>query len=60
MDAGKSKAYHYAADWLWRAKKAYQLMGKEAEWAAYLNALMVKHARKYRLIPLLEELKHAQ
>ncbi len=57
MDAGRSQAYHHAVDWLRRVKRAYQVMGKEDEWRSYLEGLIQKHFRKYKLRPMLEELR---
>jgi uncharacterized Zn finger protein len=57
MDAGKSKAYHHAVEWLARVKAAYRAAEREAEWRAYLNELLEKHHRKYKLVPMLKTLK---
>jgi uncharacterized Zn finger protein len=57
MDQGKSKHYHHAARWLEKAKTAYMAAGCEDDWHAYLDALLDKHARKYKLVPMLEPLR---
>ncbi|MFP4346012.1 MAG: SWIM zinc finger domain-containing protein [Anaerolineales bacterium] len=57
MDAGKAKIYHHAVEWIARVKAAYQAAGQEAEWRAYLDELLEKHHRKYKLVPMLERLK---
>ena len=57
MDAGKAKAYHHAVEWVARVKAAYRAAGREAEWRAYLDELLEKHHRKYKLVPMLKTLK---
>jgi len=57
MDAGKSKAYHHAVEWLARAKAAYKAAGREEDWRSYLNHLLDKHSRKYKLVPMLKDLR---
>jgi len=56
MDAGKAQYYHAAAQWLARARKAYKVAGREADWWAYRAELLTKHARKYKLAPLIKAL----
>jgi uncharacterized Zn finger protein len=57
MDAGQSKYYHHAANWLGRARQAYLAAGRDEQWSAYLEGLISKHARKYALRPRLEDLR---
>ncbi len=57
MDAGRSQYYAAAAAWLERARAAYLAAGREAEWRIYQTELLAKHARKYRLVPLIRELR---
>jgi uncharacterized Zn finger protein len=57
MDAGQSKYYHHAANWLGRARRAYLAAGRDEQWSAYLEGLIREHARKYALRPRLEELR---
>lgn len=57
MDAGQSKYYHHAANWLGRARRAYLAAGRDEQWSAYLEGLISKHARKYALRPRLEDLR---
>ncbi len=57
MDAGQSKYYHHAIDWLNRARLAYKASGRVDEWRTYLEGLIVKHKRKYSLRPRLEGLR---
>ena len=56
MDRGKSEYYSSAAHWLARARDAYRVAGREAEWQAYQAQLLTVHSRKYRLVPLLKAL----
>jgi uncharacterized Zn finger protein len=57
MDEGKAEYYHSAANWLAKAREAYKVAGRESEWRAYLDELLGRHARKYKLRPMLEALK---
>jgi uncharacterized Zn finger protein len=57
MDEGKSQHYDSAARWLEKARAAYQVAGREADWQTYLHELFAKHWRKYSLIPKLEALR---
>jgi uncharacterized Zn finger protein len=56
MDEGKSKHYPHALGWLERAKKAYGAAGRGNEWRMYCEELIVKHGRKYSLVPGLRAL----
>jgi uncharacterized Zn finger protein len=57
MDEGKAQYYHAAANWLAKARKAYQATGREQEWRIYLAELLARHGRKYKLVPMLEALR---
>lgn len=57
MNAGRSKYYHNAINWLTQAKAAYQHADRHEEWATYLEGLIDKHYRKYSLRPALEKLR---
>ena len=57
MDAGKSKYYHHAVNWLGKARRAYLAAGRDEQWSAYLEGLIVKHKRKYSLRPQLEAMR---
>jgi len=59
MDAGKSQYYDRAAQWLAHAASAYRADGRTGEFQGYLSELIARHARKYRLVPLLQKLKAA-
>jgi uncharacterized Zn finger protein len=56
MDRGKADLYSSAANWLAKARKAYQMLGHKAEWQAYLDELLSQHGRKYKLVPMLKAL----
>ena len=56
MDGGKAQYYHAAAQWLARARDAYRAADREPEWRAYRADLLVQHARKYKLMPLIKAL----
>lgn len=56
MDGGKAQYYAAAAAWVRRARDAYRVMGREADWQAYHQELLARHARKYKLMPLLKAL----
>jgi uncharacterized Zn finger protein len=57
MDAGQASAYEHAAEWLAKARTAYLALGRNAEWSAYLEGELTKHARKYKLVPMLRRLQ---
>lgn len=57
MNAGKADAYSTAASWLRSARDIYLQHNRQAEWQAYLAGLLDVHARKYKLVPLLRELR---
>ena len=57
MDAGRSKSYHAASEWLTRGRRALLDAGKSAEWARYYDSITAKHRRKYSLMPLLRQLR---
>lgn len=57
MDAGKAKYYDRAIKWLKKARSAYIAAGREAEWQKYLEGLLQRHARKYKLVPMLEGMR---
>ena len=57
MNSGKAERYHYAVGWLDKARQAYQLADRQAEWQAYLREIRARHGRKYKLMGLLERLE---
>lgn len=56
MDEGRSRHYSEAVAWLARARSAYRAAGREGEWRRYLEKLIARHKRKYKLRPMLESL----
>lgn len=56
MGEGRSKHYDEAIDWLAKVRDAYLAAGREEQWRAYLQELIVRHQRKYKLRPMLEDL----
>jgi len=56
MDQGRSKYYAEAVSWLAKVRDAYLVDGREAEWQVYLDELIDRHQRKYKLRPMLENL----
>ena len=56
MDGGRSKDYEDAISWLEKARETYLLSGREEEWHDYLDGLIDRHRRKYKLRPMLESL----
>jgi uncharacterized Zn finger protein len=56
MDEGRSKDYAEAVTWLAKVRDAYLAAGREEEWQVYLDELIDRHQRKYKLRPMLENL----
>jgi uncharacterized Zn finger protein len=57
IDPGKAQHYHHAVNWLDKARAAYRVAGREAEWQAYLGEIRTRHGRKYKLMGMLERLE---
>ncbi len=57
MDAGRAKDYAIAADWLRRGRDILVAAGMQDLWDAHLSKLMEAHQRKYKLMPMLENLR---
>ena len=57
MDAGHAKDYAVAADWLRRGRDILVAAGMHARWDDHLSALMETHQRKYKLMPMLQNLR---
>jgi uncharacterized Zn finger protein len=55
IDRVKPSAYEQAAGYLRKAEKIVKREKKQAEWNQYLNELKSKHARKRRLIEILDQ-----
>ncbi len=58
MDENRASHYEEAARWLQKMARAYKASGQAPEWESELEALILKHKRKYKLRPLLEALRH--
>lgn len=56
MDEGRSKHYDEAVNWLAKARGAHLATKREEQWRAYLEELIARHGRKYKLRPMLEDL----
>ncbi|MCB0078394.1 MAG: SWIM zinc finger domain-containing protein [Anaerolineales bacterium] len=57
MDAGKAQDYEVAAEWLRRGRDILVEAGDAAQWRSYLDRLLDRHQRKYKLRPMLEKLR---
>ncbi len=57
MDAGRSSEYEVAVEWLRLGRDILLAAGQRERWNAYLAHLLEKHRRKYKLRPMLEELR---
>jgi uncharacterized Zn finger protein len=57
MDAGKAGQYDIAIQWLRRGRDILLAAGRKTEWDAYLQSLLQKHQRKYKLVPMLKTLE---
>jgi uncharacterized Zn finger protein len=57
INGGKAEYYSSAANWLAKARTAYRALGHEEEWKVYLNELLTRHGRKYKLVPMLKALR---
>ena len=56
MDAAQSRYYHHAVACLGRARAAALASGRQDEWRQYVDSLLVRHGRKYSLVPQLKQL----
>jgi uncharacterized Zn finger protein len=57
MNQGRSKDYDEAVDWLAKVQHSLLAAGREEEWLAYLEELIDHHQRRYKLRPMLEDLR---
>ncbi|NJP10388.1 MAG: SWIM zinc finger domain-containing protein [Leptolyngbyaceae cyanobacterium RU_5_1] len=55
MDAKKAEYYYHAINWLKKVRAAYIQSGRQSEWSAYRSKLMATHARKYKLMAMLQQ-----
>jgi len=56
MDAGQAQNYRVAAEWLRRGRDILLSAGEKEMWKTYIDQVMDKHQRKYKLMPLLRDL----
>lgn len=57
MDGGKAGEYKTAVAWLGDARAIYQQHNRLPEWQRYLDAVLATHHRKYKLVPLLRNIR---
>ncbi len=57
MDAGNSNKYETAVSWLGIARDIHQQERRLGEWETYLDKLLETHHRKYKLVPLLRNIR---
>jgi uncharacterized Zn finger protein len=55
MNEGKAQYYYYAINWLRRVRAAYLQLGQQQEWKRYRTALLQTHARKRKLVSMLQQ-----
>jgi uncharacterized Zn finger protein len=58
MDAGSSGAYDTAVSWLKTTRDIYQQHQRQQEWETYLDSLLDTHHRKYKLVPMLRNIRN--
>jgi len=54
MDAGKAEHYDFAIEWLRKARAAYLASDRPSEWSQYRAKLIAVHARKRKLMGMLQ------
>ena len=57
MDSGQAKYYKKVVSWLQPVHRAHYAQARDEEWSRYLEGLISKHERKYKLRPLLEGMR---
>jgi len=57
MDAGQSGAYDTAVSLLGTVRDIYQQHRRQQEWEVYLDHLLAIHHRKYKLVPMLRDIR---
>ena len=58
MDAGQAKYYETAVTWLSTARDIYQQHQWQQDWELYLDNVLEKHSRKYKLVPMLRNIRN--
>lgn len=56
IGAGKSDRYDQAVRWLEKVRRAYEVLNTMDTWTDYLQELRTRHARKYKLMGLMQVL----
>jgi uncharacterized Zn finger protein len=56
IDQGRSQYYDEAITRLEKSRDAHVAAGREEEWRDYLDDLVSRHQRKYKLRPMLQDL----
>ena len=57
MNAGDSKNYRTATEWLRKGRDIFLFHGRDDEWEKYFSKVKKTHHRKYKLMPMLRELE---
>lgn len=57
IENGQSDRYQEAVDWLKIAGRAAQTAGKLDDWQDHIDTLRDRHSQKYKLAPMLDELR---
>lgn len=57
IENGQSDRYQEAVDWLETAGRAAQTAGKLDDWHDHIDTLRDRHSQKYKLAPMLDELR---
>ena len=55
MNEGKAQYYDHAVNWLRKVRAAYLQLGQQQEWQRYRTELMQTHARKRKLVSMLQQ-----
>jgi uncharacterized Zn finger protein len=55
MNAAQAQYYYHAINWLCRVRAAYLQLGQKEQWKRYRTALLQTHARKRKLVSMLQQ-----
>jgi uncharacterized Zn finger protein len=55
MNEGKAQYYYHATNWLRKVRAAYLQLGQKQEWQRYQKELLQTHARKRKLVSMLQQ-----
>jgi uncharacterized Zn finger protein len=55
MNEGKAQYYYHATNWLRKVRAAYLQLGQEQDWQRYQKELLQTHARKRKLVSMLQQ-----